>query len=247
MRRSRAARAAARRDAGVEPGVGVVEVGVRDHDVEGLARQRVGGARGGAAGRAPRPRCAGPACRAAARRRGPRRARTRARTRAPVPPRGKKTPPVPLEVVDQRVDGAGLERVAADQQGVEAERLAQALVAHEAGDACDRPSGRHAGGRAAAATRSHVPQVQERLCREPLVAGREHAPRCTRRSAGSRRRRRARGARSARAARSRRRRSRSGRRRAMQAVEGVHRQQVDESASRRPAEREELLERRAAR
>ena len=165
----------ARRDAGVEPGVGVVEVGVRDHDVERLARQGVGG-----------DQVARPVARldldAPDRRVEPQLAAEvheelrQGTHEGPGTAAREEDAPVPLEEVDQRVDGARLERVAADQQGVEAQRLAQALVAHEAGDRVDRPNGRHAGGRARAATRSHVSQVQERLCREALVAGREHAP-----------------------------------------------------------------------
>ena len=47
--------------------------------------------------------------------------------------------PLPLQVVDQRVDAGRLERVAADQQRVEREDLAQPLVLHEARDeAVDR-------------------------------------------------------------------------------------------------------------
>ncbi len=42
--------------------------------------------------------------------------------------------PTLLEGVDQRVDGRGVERVAADEQRVEAERLAQVLVLHEPRD-----------------------------------------------------------------------------------------------------------------
>ena len=160
----------------------------------------------------------------------------RARTRAPVPPRGKKTPQLPLEEVDQRVDGARLEGVAADQQRVEAERLAQALVAHEPGDrTIDRAVGTQADERGQDA--SHVPQAQERLCREALVAGREHAPAVLVEAPVA-------GDVAGRAARDLR--EQRGRVAAvveavavapLQAVEGVHRQQVDrvrEPAARRP-------------
>ena len=41
---------------------------------------------------------------------------------------GKKHTPLPLDPVDQRVDGACLEWIAADEQGVEAECLPEVLI-----------------------------------------------------------------------------------------------------------------------
>ena len=84
--------------------------------------------------------------------------------------------------------------------------------------------------------------MQERLCREALVAGREHAPAVLVEAPVA-------GDVAGRAARDLR--EQRGRVAAvveavavapLQAVEGVHRQQVDASASRRPADREEFLE-----
>ena len=47
--------------------------------------------------------------------------------------------PLPLQPVDEHVDGAGLEGVSADQQGLEGEDLPEPLILHEAGDeAVDR-------------------------------------------------------------------------------------------------------------
>ena len=45
---------------------------------------------------------------------------------------GKEHAPLPFDPVDQRVDGARFQRVATDEQGVEAERLPEVLVFDEA-------------------------------------------------------------------------------------------------------------------
>jgi hypothetical protein len=45
---------------------------------------------------------------------------------------GKEHTPLPLDPVDQRVDGACLQRIAADEQGVEAECLPEVLILDEA-------------------------------------------------------------------------------------------------------------------
>jgi hypothetical protein len=81
--------------------------------------------------------------------------------------------PGALEVVDQRVDRRGLEGVAADQERVERQRLADVLVLHVAGDGAVH---RAIGAQPAELRRDldHVPEPQERRRRELGVAGVEH-------------------------------------------------------------------------
>ena len=84
--------------------------------------------------------------------------------------------PVPLEVVDEGVDGARLEGVPAHEERVEAQRLAQVVVLDEALDgAVDRavgPQANEVGGHL-----HHVREAQERHAGQLLVALDEDLPR----------------------------------------------------------------------
>jgi len=101
--------------------------------------------------------------------------RTNALTRAPVH-RGEEHAPLALEVMDERVDGAGVERVSADEQRVERERLPDVLVLDEARDgAVDGPIGAQA--RELRRDADHVGEAQEGRRRELVVALLEHTSR----------------------------------------------------------------------
>ena len=78
--------------------------------------------------------------------------------------------PLLLEVVDQRVDGAGLERVAAHEQRVERQGLAEVLVLHEARPRRRTPSGRRAGARGRGATRTMSAKRRNGSAGQLLVA-----------------------------------------------------------------------------
>ena len=84
--------------------------------------------------------------------------------------------PAPFEIVDEGIDGAGLERISPYQERVEAERLANPFVADVARH---RPVHRAVGAQAGELRRHphHVPEAQERRGGQLLVAGGEHAPR----------------------------------------------------------------------
>jgi hypothetical protein len=93
---------------------------------------------------------------------------------------GEPHPPLLLEVVDERIDGRALERVAADEQGMEAEHLPQPLVldvaADEAGHRLVRLQPDQVPGHA-----HHVAEAMERLVDqreaslEDLLGGRGEA------------------------------------------------------------------------
>ena len=88
---------------------------------------------------------------------------------------GEGHPPLPLQEVDQRVDGAGVEGIAADQEGVEAQRLAQVLVLHEARDrGVDRAVGPEA--HELRCHPHHVREAQERNAGQLLISLLEDPP-----------------------------------------------------------------------
>ena len=160
----------------VEAIVGVVEIGVGDDSVEGvLAAPDL--AAGEAACPAPPParmRDTGLGQPQLATQ-SPLELRQAVRTSAPVPPRGKETPHLSLQEVDQRVDGAGLEGIPARSGGRGSQRLAQVLVLHEAGDrAVDRAIGPQA--RELRRDPHHVREAQERNVDQPLIPLLEDPP-----------------------------------------------------------------------
>src|SRR6202000_1824420 len=86
---------------------------------------------------------------------------------------GKEDTPLPLEIMDERVDGAGLEGSSADQKRVERKCLAQVFVLHERSDRfVDRAIGAQLHQRGCAA--EHVGEAQKGNVRELGVAGVEN-------------------------------------------------------------------------
>ena len=81
-----------------------------------------------------------------------------------------------FKVMDQRVDAAGIHRIAAHQQGVEGQRLAQLVIAHEARNKAVDGSPRlmfHQGGGSA----DHAGKAQERDGPKLHIAFAVNAPR----------------------------------------------------------------------